>query len=731
MTVPQQPTVFQHTGNGVTTVFAFDCLVLLDDDLVVYLDGVLQASGYSISGLGVDSGGTVTFSAAPASSVIVTLSREVALERETDYQLNGDFRSPTVNNDFDRLWMALQGLGGLLARALRVSLFDPTPTADLVLPDADDRANQYLVFDADGAVSLSSGTGADIGLRADLASTNDAAIGADLVGFLRSGPAAVGRTMLDKARDYLSIGDDGATGSGSDELTEVQAAIDNAVTGSVVIPNGVRVTVSAPPSNPLGVTFPGGGSLAINETGGVRQLNTRFDHGTVIGREYLHRAYLFAKLQDGDRSTAPAGGSTSNLNVFLYGDSTAVGFVATTGPTPVANLPSYLWPNNALKRHLNANGLRYVTVTQRAVSGTSWRDLDALGDISSTTGLLVIKYGINDAAFSDQSGAGVIDPSAPVRERITAMAAEMRAKLAAIRAAATVAQLSIVLVGPTATADSVNGRNEEWYELVRAVYVQAARDYHCCFVDVYPCTRDARSGPSLWMDQPYGDGRTVHQTDTAMAQVWAYIVDQIFPRSAQLEWGAASFRNIGSNGAAEFANPATGPLGYLAGVTWERAQLADGFPKDGWLKTERFADGHTKQTLTPSNGLSGDGAAVTRQTGSTLISWTARWTGVYEAITPLASWVDFGTPTPTIGAAIDDQGFVQCRGSLKSGTTTPGTTIAALPSGMRPASTQYFLLPTTTGTPCQVSVDSTGAIVVVSGADATRTSLDAIRFRAG
>src|SRR5262245_24240134 len=108
MSVPIQDTVFTYNANGVTTSFAYECYVINADDLAVFLNDALQTSGYVVTGVGNEGGGTVDFSVAPANGTVVRLERDVAIERQTQYQILGDFRSPTVNDDFDRIWMVLQ-----------------------------------------------------------------------------------------------------------------------------------------------------------------------------------------------------------------------------------------------------------------------------------------------------------------------------------------------------------------------------------------------------------------------------------------------------------------------------------------------------------------------------------------------------------------------------------------------------------------------------------------------
>jgi hypothetical protein len=73
---------------------------------------------------------------------------------------------------------------------------------DGVYPEAP-RDGMFFAFDADGDPVAASGTGADAGLRADLAAN----AGASLIGFLQAGTGAVKRTIEDKLRESVSVHD--------------------------------------------------------------------------------------------------------------------------------------------------------------------------------------------------------------------------------------------------------------------------------------------------------------------------------------------------------------------------------------------------------------------------------------------------------------------------------------------------------------------------------------------
>lgn len=149
--VLEQIPYVQYTANGATTVFAYAFEVPTASDMVVYADGVLvPASAYTLAGVGVQAGGTVTFLVAPVNGTRVLLNREIALQRTTSYQTLGDFRAAVVNPDFNRLWMALQGQSAAIGSTVRA----PYPEQFAELPDPAGRANNLLGWDSAGAMVM-------------------------------------------------------------------------------------------------------------------------------------------------------------------------------------------------------------------------------------------------------------------------------------------------------------------------------------------------------------------------------------------------------------------------------------------------------------------------------------------------------------------------------------------------------------------------------------------------
>lgn len=114
----------KYIANGTATVYPYEFQLPLAADLIVTLDGV-ETLDYTLTGIGLQDGGTVKFAVAPANGVTVLVRRSIELERDTDYQYSGDFREDTVDRDFNRLWWALQDVSEILGRTLKLPVGFP------------------------------------------------------------------------------------------------------------------------------------------------------------------------------------------------------------------------------------------------------------------------------------------------------------------------------------------------------------------------------------------------------------------------------------------------------------------------------------------------------------------------------------------------------------------------------------------------------------------------------
>ena len=156
MTVSNTTSRNQYTATSGQTVFPYTFEIYNKDDVAVLQNGIVISEGtnYTVSGVGNDGGGNITLTVGATAGDVITIYRDMALERETDYQNSGDFLASEVNNDFDRLWLAAQQNDEGNSRAITKPITDSS-SISMELPGAALRANKFLSFDATGAPAAS------------------------------------------------------------------------------------------------------------------------------------------------------------------------------------------------------------------------------------------------------------------------------------------------------------------------------------------------------------------------------------------------------------------------------------------------------------------------------------------------------------------------------------------------------------------------------------------------
>lgn len=230
MPVTQQVPVTTFTANGATVDFSFSFKVLREQDLRVSVAGLLKTLNvdYTVTGVGVEAGGSVTFAVAPAYGAEVIVYRQTEIARPEDYQTAGDLPAATLNLDYDRLWMAIQ--------ELLAGLFGDIPQPGSAIALLSRLQNAASNQDGAGIIAYNGGL-------AYPANTVGAALQAISGGnFLQGGTGAVSRTMQNKVRESISIADYGASPSASAATNDaaIAAAITYArsVGKAVFIPGG-------------------------------------------------------------------------------------------------------------------------------------------------------------------------------------------------------------------------------------------------------------------------------------------------------------------------------------------------------------------------------------------------------------------------------------------------------------------------------------------------------------
>lgn len=137
MTVNNDNNRIDHVPDGVLTVFAYDFRVDDADHLVVYEDGVVVADGHTVTGVGDEDGGDVTFDVAPSADIsALTFIREVPATQETAYPSFGPFPAASHEAALDKLTFLIQQVREELGRTGRAAV-DADPLIDWTFPDYD------------------------------------------------------------------------------------------------------------------------------------------------------------------------------------------------------------------------------------------------------------------------------------------------------------------------------------------------------------------------------------------------------------------------------------------------------------------------------------------------------------------------------------------------------------------------------------------------------------------
>ena len=140
----------QYVAAAAQTAFDYTFPIFTDADLIVEVDGVTYdpLTDYTVTGEGNDAGGTVTLTTGLAGGEIVTLYRDIPIERTTDFQQNGPLASASFNDELDKLVMIAQQLENAVGRAVRVPQSAEINNGQMLLSPPADWKGKYLYFSA-------------------------------------------------------------------------------------------------------------------------------------------------------------------------------------------------------------------------------------------------------------------------------------------------------------------------------------------------------------------------------------------------------------------------------------------------------------------------------------------------------------------------------------------------------------------------------------------------------
>lgn len=142
----------RHTATADQTVFAYTWRILDQDDLDVSVNGVISTA-YSVSNVGVATGGNVTFNSGRTSGDIIVIIRNMPETQGTSYPAGGRLSTVNLEKSLDNAVMLIQDLEEEMERAVQMPATDTLTNLDAPTgSSATDRADKVWAWDSTGTV---------------------------------------------------------------------------------------------------------------------------------------------------------------------------------------------------------------------------------------------------------------------------------------------------------------------------------------------------------------------------------------------------------------------------------------------------------------------------------------------------------------------------------------------------------------------------------------------------
>ncbi|MBR6412248.1 MAG: hypothetical protein IKS41_03700 [Alphaproteobacteria bacterium] len=281
----------QYTADGTTTDYEFPFAIFSSDDIDVYLDDTLQSTtSYSVTGIRHSDGGTVSFTEAPAIDKVITIVRNMSIERTTDFQEGGVLRADVLNDELDYQIACQQQIADSLNRTFVLPPHANGDDIDLSLPEP--ASGKAIVWNASGT-----------GLENSTVSINS--WGPTLNGYKQSAEAAASSAAT-YAQNASTLATNAAT-SATNAAASATAAAESVTQIAALIEGGGSsadsVTLTENQSIDGTKTFLQQVQTSTASEGGMLCLNSEYDFGNATAPSANVNIFRFEGQDAEDHST--------------------------------------------------------------------------------------------------------------------------------------------------------------------------------------------------------------------------------------------------------------------------------------------------------------------------------------------------------------------------------------------------------------------------------------------
>jgi hypothetical protein len=141
----------QYIATAGQTQFTVPFEFFAATDLKVYAGETPINTGFAVSGAGIQGGGYLTFTVGRSAGEVITIIRDIPIDRTSDFPVSGPFPIAALNEQLARLIAQIQQVETVVERrCLQLTPFDTAVAVQV--PGLTARANKYLKFTADGTI---------------------------------------------------------------------------------------------------------------------------------------------------------------------------------------------------------------------------------------------------------------------------------------------------------------------------------------------------------------------------------------------------------------------------------------------------------------------------------------------------------------------------------------------------------------------------------------------------